>query len=130
MFITHDKVSLRIAEPEDANRIYHWENDRRIWRVSETNGPTSRFQIEQFLLSNGDIVSNRQLRLMIHIETESDPVGCVDLFEYEPVHERIGVGILIDESFRQQGVATQALRLLLDFCFNDILVHQVFCLID
>ena len=130
MFISHDKVSLRIAEPEDADLIYAWENDRRIWRVSETNAPTSRFQIEQFLLSNSDLVTNKQLRLMIHIAPATSPVGCVDLFDYDPIHERVGVGILIDEAHRNQGYATQAIQLVMEYLFNDLMVHQVHCLID
>lgn len=130
MFISHDKVSLRIAEPEDADLIYTWENDRRIWRVSETNAPISRFQIEQFLLSNGDLITNKQMRLMIHIAPETCPVGCVDLFDYDPINQRVGVGILIDESHRQQGHASQAIKLLLEYLFNDLMVHQVHCLID
>ena len=130
MFISHDKVSLRIAEPEDADQIYSWENDRRIWRVSDTSTPTSHFQIEQFLLSNSDLNSNRQLRLMIHVSPESAPVGCVDLFDYDPLHERIGVGILIDEAHRQQGIATQAIKLLVEYLFHDLMVHQIHCLVD
>ena len=130
MFITDDKMSLRIAEPEDADLIYSWENDRRIWRVSETYAPTSRFQIEQFLLSNGDLVTNKQMRLMIHILPATSPVGCVDLFDYDPINERVGVGILIDEAHRHQGYASQAITLLLDYLFNDVMVHQVHCLID
>lgn len=130
MFITDDKMSLRIAEPEDADLIYTWENDRRIWRVSETVSPTSRFQIEQFLLSNGDLVTNKQLRLMIHLTTAASPIGCVDLFDYDPIHQRVGVGILIDESHRHQGYASQAIKLILDYLFNDVMIHQVHCLID
>ena len=130
MFISDDKMSLRIAEPEDVDLIYEWENDRRIWRVSETSTPLSRFQIEQFLMSNCDLVTNRQLRLMILHETTDRPVGCVDLFEYDPVHGRAAVGILIDESYRQQGYATQAIKLLMDYCFNNVMMHQLYCLVD
>ena len=51
MFIKNDTIALRRAEPEDADLIFRWENDRDIWRVSGTHAPYSRFQIEQFLLS-------------------------------------------------------------------------------
>lgn len=130
MFISHDKVSLRIAEPEDADQIYAWENDRRIWRVSDTSAPTSLFQIEQFLLSNSDLTSNRQLRLMIELSDEPHPVGSVDLFDYDPIHERIGVGILIDEAHRQKGIAKKAIGLVVEYLFTDLMVHQIHCLID
>ena len=130
MFISDEMISLRVAEPEDASQIYDWENDRRAWRVSETSCPTSRFQIEQFLLGNSDLVANRQLRLMIMVKGEDQPVGCADLFEYDPVNGHVGLGILIDERHRRQGYATRALSLLIDYLFNNVMVHQVFCLID
>ena len=130
MFISDGKISLRIAEPEDARQIYDWENDRSVWRVSETSNPTSLFQVEQFLLGNSDLWANRQLRLMVCCEGVERPVGSIDLFDFDPVNSRIGIGILIEEASRGQGMATQALSLCLKYLFHDVMVHQVHCLID
>lgn len=130
MFISADNMSLRIAEPEDADLIYAWENDRTLWRVSETIAPTSRFQVEQFLLGNSDLLANRQMRFMICIEGEASPIGCVDIFEYDPINEHVGIGILIEPRFRRQGHAENAIRMLTDYLFNNVMVHQIFCLID
>ena len=130
MFISDGKISLRIAEPEDARQIYEWENNRDVWRVSETSSPVSLFQVEQFLLGNSDLVTNRQLRLMVCHDNIERPVGSIDLFDFDPVNSRIGIGILIEKAYRGQGLATQALRLCLDYLFHDVMVHQVHCLID
>ena len=130
MFISEETISLRAAEPEDAQQIYAWENDRSLWKVSETSNPFSMFQIEQFLLGNGDLASNRQLRLMIDLKNTDQPIGCIDLFEYDPVNSRIGIGILIIEAYRKQGLAKKAITLCLDYLFNNVMVHQVHCLID
>ena len=130
MFISDGNISIRIAEPEDAQQIYRWENDRSLWRVSETVCPTSLFQIEQFLLGNGDLVSNRQQRLMVCRNSVEFPIGSIDLFDYDPVNSRIGIGILIEKEYRGKGLATAALRLCLDYLFNDLLVHQVHCIVE
>ena len=130
MFISETDISLRAAEPEDASLIYRWENDRTLWRVSETSAPTSRFQIEQFLLNGSDLFANRQLRLMIEAQAEKEPVGSVDLFDYDPLHQRVGIGILIDAPYRGKGYAARAVRLALDYLFHDLMVHQVYCLVD
>lgn len=130
MFIHNDIMSLRIAEPEDAAQIYAWENDREIWRVSETTSPVSHFQIEQFLLSNGDLTTNKQLRLMIVLDTETNPIGCVDLFDYDAVNQRIGIGILIDKAHRRKGFASTAIKMTIDYLFNNLMVHQIHCIID
>ena len=129
MFLSDKDLSLRIAEPSDAALIYRWENDRSLWRVSETSAPTSLFQVEQFLIANSDWVANRQLRLMIELEGAPEPVGSVDLFDYDPVNGRIGLGVLVTAPYRRQGIATRAIQLTLDYLFHDLLVHQVHCLI-
>lgn len=130
MFISDGNISIRIAEPQDAPQIYLWENDRSLWRVSETCVPTSLFQIEQFLLGNGDLTSNRQQRLMILLKGVEQPIGSIDLFDYDPINSRIGIGVLIESDCRGKGHATTALQLCLDYLFNNLMVHQVHCIID
>lgn len=130
MFISEEIISLRVAEPEDAQQIYAWENDRSLWRVSETSNPISLFQIEQFLLGNSDLVTNRQLRLMIELKGVEKPIGSVDLFEYDPINGRIGIGVLVEKGYRGRGLATKAIALCMEYLFNNVMVHQVHCLID
>ena len=130
MFIKNDTITLSCAEPEDAEQIYRWENDRDIWRVSGTHTPYSRFQIEQFLLDNNDIAAQKQLRLMIDLTESGDTIGCIDIYDYDGINQRAGLGILIDKAFRQQGYAKAALALCVEYLFKDLLLHQVYCSID
>ena len=130
MFIKNDTIALRCAEPEDAGQIFLWENDRDIWRVSGTHVPYTLFQIEQFLLNNNDLTSQRQLRLMIDLTESGQAIGCIDIFDYDPINQRAGLGILIDKAFRQQGYAKAALALCIEYLFNNVLLHQVYCSID
>ena len=130
MFIKNDTITLRCAEPEDAERIFRWENDRDIWRVSGTHTPYSRFQIEQFLLADNDIAAQKQLRLMIDLTDNGTTIGCIDIYDYDAVNSRAGLGILIDKDYRQQGYAKAALALCVEYLFKDLLLHQVYCSID
>lgn len=130
MFIKNDTITLRCAEPKDAEQIYQWENDRDIWRVSGTHVPFTHFQIEQFLLSNNDLFSQKQLRLMIELNETEESVGCIDIFDYDGINQRAGLGILIDKAFRQQGIAKAALALCIDYLFQNLMLHQVYCSID
>ena len=130
MFIKNDIITLRCAEPEDAERIFLWENDRDIWRVSGTHAPYSRFQIEQFLLGNNDLAAQKQLRLMIDLTDGGTTIGCIDIYDYDAINGRAGLGILIDKAHRQQGYAKAALTLCVEYLFKDLLLHQVYCSID
>ena len=130
MFIKNEKITLRCAEPEDAELIFRWENDRSVWRVSGTHVPYSRFQIEQFLLSNNDLQSQKQLRLMIVSNEGNVPVGCIDIYDYDAINERASLGILIDEAYRHQGFAKAAIALCVKYLFHNLMLHQVHCCID
>lgn len=130
MFIKNDTITLRPAEPADAEQIFLWENDRDNWRVSGTHAPYSRFQIEQFLLGDNDLQTQRQLRLMIDLTENGETIGCIDIFDYDAINQRAGLGILIDKGHRQLGYAKATLALCIDYLFNDLLLHQVYCSID
>ena len=114
-FLKNDKVALRVAEPYDAEIIYKWENDMDVWRDSETRVPFSMRQIEQFLLNNNDLVSEKQLRFIIEDTKNDNPVGCIDIYDYDSFNSRAGLGILIDEKYRGQGFAKSAIKLLLKY---------------
>lgn len=129
MFTQNENIIIRAAEPNDAQLIYNWENNQEIWRVSETYMPYSMYQIEQFLFNN-DLFSNRQIRFIIEITKDTIPIGCIDIYDFDPIHFRAGIGILIQKEYRKQGLAKESLQLLLDYCFNILMLKQVYCLID
>lgn len=126
------EILLRAVEPYDIDVLYRWENDPGIWRVSNTITPFSRFILEKYIENaHLDIYQAKQLRLMIDVsENKGDPrtVGTVDLFDFDPFHNRAGVGILIgDQSDRKKGIATLALIKFIDYSFNTLQLHQLYC---
>lgn len=129
MFAQNENIVIRAAEPQDAKLIYDWENNRDIWRVSETYMPYSLYQIEQFLFSN-DLFSTRQIRFIIERKNDNVNIGCIDIYDFDPVHMRAGIGILLQKDFRKQGYANEALELLIDYVFNTLMLKQIYCLID
>ena len=121
-------ISLRAIEPSDIDILYQWENDVENWKVSNTQAPFSRFILEQYITSaHQDIYCVKQLRLII-CDSNNKPVGCIDLFDFDPNHLRCGIGILISEkSDRRKGYASEALELLIDYCFSVFNLHQLYC---
>lgn len=126
-----EKVQLRAVEPNDIDIIYQWENNTSVWQLSNTIAPFSRHIIKQFVdNSHLDIFQSRQLRLMIDkIENDSaETIGTIDIFDFEPLHKRAGIGILIaDEQNRKNGFASEALDILIHYCFNTLQMHQLYC---
>lgn len=122
-------ISLRAPEPADIDALYAWENDVSVWHLSNTTAPYSKFAIEQYVLNtNQDIYAGRQLRLMIVPNDDPEnPAGAIDLFDFDPLNRRAGVGILVIKDERGKGYAGEALNLLKDYCFNTLNLHQLYC---
>jgi diamine N-acetyltransferase len=128
--MTGKKVILRALEPGDADILYRWENDMSVWHLSSTIVPLSLYSIEQYIINSADLYAHRQLRFIIEgavHEIEHKTIGAIDLFEFEPAHMRAGIGILVDDRFRGRGFASEALDLLIEYAFNTLHLHQVFC---
>lgn len=154
MTLEGELIRLRAVEPEDAELIHTWENDPDIWAVSGTTEPFSREQIRQFVerqLRGEDLFRSGQLRLMIETRGASEgardkieapgaegkigtephsarTVGTVDLFEYDPLHSRAGLGILIygSENLRR-GYARDAVETLCRYARERLRLHQLWC---
>ena len=55
-------------------------------------------------------------------------VGTIDLFEYDPLHGRAGIGILIyDRSDRGRGYAADAVETLCRYARERLRMHQLWC---
>lgn len=121
------KIYLRTLEPSDADTILAWENNVENWRVSGTVVPFSKQLIEQYVQSAQDIFTTRQIRLMICRNEDNRAIGSVDLFDYEPIHQRVGVGILIEEPYRNLGIGSEALDLVSDYALNGLGIRNLYC---
>jgi len=127
MFISGHKCALRALEPADTEILYVWENDRQLWSYSFTTAPFSKFVLEEFVQSaHQDIYANRQLRLIITNPSGKETCGCIDIFDFDPRHNRCGIGIFVHSDFRGEGLAAESLQLALDYIFNTLLLKQVY----
>lgn len=131
--LENEQVKLRAPELEDVDLLYAWENNMEVWRVSNTLSPFSKHSLMRYIQNYQlDIYQTKQLRLIIEAKDQSSlmnyPVGIIDLFDYDPFHQRAGVGILIHNTEdRGKGYASEALQLLTKYAFEYLHVHQLFC---
>jgi diamine N-acetyltransferase len=126
-----ENVFLRALELSDVQTLYAFENDVNIWNVSDTLMPYSSFALEQYVLNamESDIYASKQLRLVICTCCDGKAIGLVDLFDFQPKHRRACIGMLINAQFRQNGYASEALQLLIDYVFSTLNLHQLACML-
>jgi len=130
--LTGSTIYLRALEPEDLDFIYLLENNEAMWEVSNTQTPYSRFLIRQYLENaHQDIYEAKQLRLAICKKDSFDALGLIDLFDFDPVNNRAGVGIIInDVTDRNNGLGKEALGLVIQYAFTKLQLHQLYANID
>lgn len=123
-----ETIFLRALEPEDLEFIHAIENDESIWEISNTQTPYSKFLIKQYLeMAHKDIYEVKQLRLVIS-NYANEAMGMIDLFDFDFKNHRAGIGILIKEvENRQKGIGSEALKLLIDYSFLNLDLHQLYC---
>ena len=121
-------IYLRALEPEDLEFIHTIENDESIWEISNTITPYSKYLIKQYLeQAHKDIFEVKQLRLVISSYDEI-ALGMIDLFDFDFKHSRAGVGILVKElNDRSKGYGKEALKLLVNYSFSHLGLHQLYC---
>lgn len=121
-------IKLRALEPEDLELLYFMENDSRLWKVSNTITPYSKYILQEYLKTAAeDIYTTKQLRLVIHLQDEDVPVGLIDLYDFDPFNLRAGIGIVIKDAYKGKGLAYEAVTLLMQYSKNYLGLHQVYC---
>lgn len=130
ILLENNRIKLRALEPEDLELLYKWENNTEWWGVGSTSAPYSRYHLKAYIAeSHRDIYELKQLRLVVELKEGGLPIGLVDLYDFDPRHQRAGVGILLDTDYQQKGLATEALSLLTDYAFSYLNLHQLFAFI-
>ncbi|MCX6221169.1 MAG: GNAT family protein [Bacteroidia bacterium] len=127
LFLKDDLITLRALEPEDIDLLFEWENSEDNWTVSQTISPFSKHTLAIYIRdSDKDIFEAKQLRMMITTHA-GKTVGAIDLFDFDPLNMRVGVGILIhDQEDKSKGYATSALNLMVRYCFGKLGLHQIY----
>ena len=125
--LTDPHIKLRALEPEDLDFLFQTENNTTFWEVSSTQTPFSKFILKQYIANaHQDIFEAKQLRLVIENKETRTAIGMIDLFDFDPQHKRAGVGILILEKNQNKGFANNALKLLINYTFTTLNLHQLY----
>ena len=121
-----NKINLRALELDDLEFLFEIENNRKLWKVSYTILPFSRYHLEKYIKeSNHDIFTEKQFRFVISMGNKN-PVGLIDLFDFDPLNHRAGVGIAIEGVYRRKGYAFESIKLIEDISKKDLQIHQLY----
>ncbi|MDV7188512.1 GNAT family protein [Lutibacter sp. TH_r2] len=119
-------INLRALEPTDLDFLFSIENNENFWKISNTQIPYSKYILANYINNaHQDIYEAKQYRFVI-CNTENIPVGTIDLFDFDPQHFKVGVGILILPKYQHNNIGSEALELVIDYAFTYLNIHQIF----
>ena len=125
------QIILRALEPEDDTLLYQWENDPSAWEVSDRRWPISLSDIKDFIAhSDLDLWHTRQMRLMIVQKSDCTTVGCVDIFDFDPLNLNCSIGIFVAPGFRHKGIGVEAVSEICRMAFRTFGVHTVMATVE
>lgn len=117
-------IRLRAPEPADIDFLYCLENSDGAHACGFTTAPVSRQMLWDYLHSyDGDIFAAKQLRLVI--EADGQPVGTVDISDFDARDRRGFVGIIIADAFQRKGYGREALGMLCAYASTTLGMHQL-----
>jgi RimJ/RimL family protein N-acetyltransferase len=128
MTLRGELVNLRAVDRHDATDLHRWLNDPDLmcyWGLPSSTPSLTEVQrqIEAWLDEEGSL--GRPTCLIIET-LEGEAIGCVLLGEYKSDHRSTELSLLIGESeWRERGVGTDALRTLVETCFDDWNLNRV-----
>ena len=119
-------INLRGLKLEDLAFLYAVENDESLWELSQIQTPFSKDVLQKYLeTAQNDIKELKQLRLVITSKT-NEPLGFIDLFDFDTLNKHAGVSIVLTEAHRGKGYGKDALSLLMEYSFNHLGLHQLY----
>lgn len=126
-FLANDTLRLRALEPEDLEIMYSIENNPELWQINTTTAPYSRYVLRRYLEnSRCDIFADGELRLVIERQCDGQVLGCTELVNFDFLHHRAEVGIVVLADYRGEGIGSQVLRLLVRYAFEYLHLHQLY----
>lgn len=73
----------------------------------------------------GDSLTSGELKLY-GFSPNDDPVGCIELYNYDPINRRAAVGIVVSNEYRHRGYGQSMINALTDFCRQNTSLHQIY----
>lgn len=125
------RLRLRAMEPEDLDFFYEVENNTELWCCGNSNVPYSRYALRRFLSeSRNDLFADGQLRLVVEECAGHEPLGCLDVMSFDPLHSRAEVGIVVVPHRQRDGIGKEAMQLLLSYLGDYLRLHQVYAYVS
>ncbi len=118
-------VELRRHSRENYPLYARWYGDEEIWRLTSwTAEPMRQAAVEKLFEDREKSATDDSFA--IHRESEEEPIGVISLTNIKEAEASADLSVIVGEAeARDQGLGTEAIRLILSYAFEDLGLNTV-----
>ena len=118
-------VELRRHDRANYPLYAHWYGNEEVWRLTSwTAEPMKQAAVERLFEDRER--SSLDDSFAVHWEGEDEPVGVVSLANINQANSAADLSVIVgDEKDRDRGLGTEAIRILLEYAFEDLGLNRV-----
>jgi len=125
-FLIGKKIYLRALEEDDLKNLVTWLNDAKVtYYLQQAERPPTINYLKKMYDVEGK--NEKDIVFAIIDKKTNKHVGWTGLFEISYISKHGEFRVFIGEkSFWKKGIATEALKLLIEYGFNKLNLHRIF----
>ena len=123
--LTSERLKLRMPLPADAADVLAFRGDAYVQRYNSKPISTIEEAVEQISEAVDEYLSGEGITWAVTMRGEDKTLGDFALHEWSRNHRRALVGYDLARAYWGQGIATEALRAILEFGFTEMNLHRI-----
>ena len=130
--IKTERLILRVLTLTDAPAMYSYRSDPEVMRHQPWN-PTSETEIQTFIRKNRKLrfnTANTWVQLGIYLKATNELIGDIGIHFLPLDNWQVEIGFTISPKHQGKGFATEAVKQLLNYLFNNLEKHRVIASVD
>lgn len=126
-----DRLLLRHITPKDAMDIFIMRSDPEVMRYIPR--PMAKEVNDVFPLIDmleGFLIKGERINWAMELKETKQVVGMIGFVNIKPDHFRAEVGYSLARAFHRKGIMREALKKVLEYGFNEMILHSIEAIID
>ena len=126
-YLESDELILKKVEPQDSDDLFEILSNDNLFKYRPGN-PWKTLDAVKKIGGHYERDFNKHKTIFLGIyykKANNKLVGIAEIFEFDDKANRVEIGYTVNENYWGKGIATNAVKLMLDFLFNIIDVNSI-----
>lgn len=131
MILQTQRLRLRTISEKDKAAIFSYRSDK-IANQFQGWIPKNLLEVEEFIQKTAkeENLPHTWFQLVIIVEELDKVIGDIGIHFMDDENKQVEIGCTLDKNFQKKGYASEALKRLIEYLFNDLGKHRITTSID